>query len=89
VRAILDMRGSVIEADYHELPMLKAAGRKDKYGKGKAHAEAELIPPDEIPRMLKDYKEQMMAAAEALNFEKAAQLRDKIKALEQMALLVG
>ena len=89
-RAILDLRGSVYESDYHELPMAKAAGRKEKYGKGGAGGpEASLIPPDEIPRLIKDLKEQMMQAAEDLEFEKAAQLRDRIKTLEQMALMVG
>ena len=40
----------------------------------------------EIPRMIKDMKEQMYTAAEDLNFEEAAKLRDKIKSLEQMEL---
>ncbi len=76
-RAILDMRGSVYEADYHDGLTLKAAAKKVEY---------DVIPPDEIPRLLVDLKEQMNTAAEALEFEKAAQIRDRIKALEEMAL---
>ena len=82
-RAILDLRGSVYDSDYHELPM-------PKEGKGKNKKERfDIIPKDELPRILTDLKEQMHAAAEELNFEKAAQLRDRIKSLEEMALAYG
>ncbi|MDR2947257.1 MAG: excinuclease ABC subunit UvrB [Candidatus Adiutrix sp.] len=40
------------------------------------------IPPDEIPKILKALKKEMKAAAEELDFEKAARIRDKIKALD-------
>ena len=86
-RAILDMRGTVYDADYHELPMPKAAGKKERYGA--KTISADLIPPDEIPRILVDLREQMLKAAEDLQFEKAAKIRDRIKTLEQMALAVG
>jgi excinuclease ABC subunit B len=92
VRAILDLRGSVVEADYHELPpsVVGLVGGKGGKGRGKGKGpDASILPADEIPRILGDLREQMMKAAEELQFEKAAQLRDRIKSLEQMALMVG
>jgi excinuclease ABC subunit B len=83
-RAILDLRGTVIEADYYEVPQisLKAAEKKGKkYGTAAA-----APPPDEIPRMIEELKQKMLDAAEELEFEKAAKLRDEIKQLEQMEL---
>jgi excinuclease ABC subunit B len=84
-RAILDMRGTVIDADYVDvdrLPgrMAKAADAKQKYV-----ADVKL---EEIPRTVSDLRKQMHAAAEDLDFEKAAELRDRIKALEAIELAV-
>jgi excinuclease ABC subunit B len=42
--------------------------------------------PDEIPGLVKRLKSDMHAAAEELDFEKAAGLRDRIKALEALEL---
>jgi excinuclease ABC subunit B len=83
-RAILDLRGTVIESDYYEVPQitLKAAEKKGrKYGTAAA-----APPPDEIPRMIAELKQKMLDAAEELEFEKAAKLRDEIKQLEQLEL---
>ena len=44
---------------------------------------------DEIPKTVADMRKQMHAAAEDLDFEKAAELRDRIKALEAIQLAVG
>ena len=84
-RAILDLRGSVYDADYHDVKPAKETRLKAAQSK----ASYDVIPPDEIPRLLKDLKEQMHKAAEELEFEKAAGLRDRIKALEEMLLEVG
>jgi excinuclease UvrABC nuclease subunit len=45
-----------------------------------------LVPLDEIPKTVADLRKQMHAAAEDLDFEKAASLRDRIKALEAYEL---
>jgi excinuclease ABC subunit B len=81
-RSILDLRGSVFESDYYEVPQiaLKAADKKTAKYAGAAP------PPGEIPRMIADLKKEMLAAAEELEFERAAKLRDEIKQLEQMEL---
>ena len=44
------------------------------------------IPKDEALRLIKDLESQMRAAAKQLEFEKAAQLRDRIRALKDKDL---
>jgi excinuclease UvrABC nuclease subunit len=46
------------------------------------------VPPDEIPRILKALKKEMKAAADELDFEKAARIRDQIKDLDGAFLAV-
>ncbi|MBQ3695594.1 MAG: excinuclease ABC subunit UvrB [Alphaproteobacteria bacterium] len=41
---------------------------------------------DEVPETVEDLKKQMFAAAEDLDFERAAQLRDRIKKLEELEI---
>ena len=66
-----DALNSVWERDYASIP---EATRPE--------GQAEFIPPDEIPRILKALKKEMKTAASELDFEKAARIRDKIKALD-------
>ncbi|MFH1137026.1 MAG: excinuclease ABC subunit UvrB [Pseudomonadota bacterium] len=44
-------------------------------------AEAEYIPAHEVPRIVRALKKEMKAAAEQLDFEEAARIRDRIKAI--------
>jgi len=44
------------------------------------------LPPDEIERLIKDLERQMKKAARDLQFERAAELRDKLVALRRDAL---
>jgi excinuclease ABC subunit B len=62
----------VYDADYVELPLAadKAAG----------------YAPTELPRTIKRLKKEMKEAAQHLEFEKAAELRDRIRDLEQLEL---
>jgi excinuclease ABC subunit B len=78
-RAILDMKGSPFEADYHDLSA-KAAEKVSRYGVRK---------PDEFRNIIEKMKKDMHRAADDLDFEKAAELRDKIKELESLELAVG
>jgi excinuclease ABC subunit B len=85
-RAIVDMRGSPFDADYvdvDKLPgrMAKAADANKKY-----IADVDI---EDIPKTVAAMRKQMHAAAEDLDFEKAAELRDRIKALEAIQLAVG
>ncbi len=68
-------QNSIWERDYVPAPEIK-----------KPEAGPAAIPPDEIPRILKALKKEMKAAAAELDFEKAAQIRDKIKALDDAYL---
>jgi excinuclease UvrABC nuclease subunit len=47
------------------------------------------VPPDRIPKVIEDLTKQMFAAARDLEFEKAAQLRDQIKELENTLIRYG
>jgi excinuclease ABC subunit B len=62
----------IYEADYVEIPI--AAERVPQFGLA------------EIARQLKQLKKQMKQAAEKLEFEKAAELRDRLRELEAQEL---
>jgi excinuclease ABC subunit B len=64
----------IYEADYLDIPV--AAEQWAKYG------------PGELPRMIRQLKKEMKQAAEQLEFEKAAELRDRIRELEERELKV-
>ena len=68
VKSIGAMLPAEIEADYSTVPLDEAAPE---------------IEPEEAPAVIKKLREQMLAAAEDLRFEEAAELRDRIKALEE------
>ena len=79
------MRGSA-DADYVDLDalpsrMAKAADAKKKY--------VADVAIEDIPKTVAELRKQMHAAAEDLDFEKAAELRDRIKALEAIELAVA
>ena len=44
------------------------------------------LPPDEIERLIKDLERQMKKAARDLQFERAAELRDRLVALRRDAM---
>lgn len=71
LRSILE---SIEEKDYVTQPV------------GVAEADEEYLAPKEIPKMVKKLRKEMLAAAKELNFEKAAELRDRVKKLEVMEL---
>ena len=64
----------IYDADYFDIPV--AAEQGDKYG------------PGELPRRIRQLKKEMKQAAEQLEFEKAAELRDRIRGLEERELKV-
>jgi excinuclease ABC subunit B len=71
MRSILE---SIEEKDYVTQPA------------GVAEAGEEYLPPKEIPKLVKKLRKEMLAAAKDLNFEKAAELRDRVKRLESLEL---
>jgi excinuclease ABC subunit B len=52
-------------------------------------AKASDVPLEELPRMISALKREMFDLSEALEFEKAATLRDRIKDLEEIRLSLG
>jgi len=63
----------VSEADYWTVPVA-------------AEPVASYVPKEELPALLKTLERQMRDAAKRLDFERAAQLRDRIEALKETAL---
>jgi excinuclease ABC subunit B len=70
LRTILE---SIEERDYYTIPIA-------------AEAQEEYVAIENIPKVVKKLRKEMVAAAKELNFEKAAALRDRIKRLEDMEL---
>ena len=70
IRTILE---SVEERDYVAVPV--AADPLEEY-----------VAKEDVAKVVKKLRKEMLAAAKELDFEKAAQLRDKIKRLEDMDL---
>ncbi len=77
-RAIVDLRGSIFEADYAD-PAASAVDKASKYG---------IDKPDDFRAVIERMKKEMHKAADDLDFEKAAALRDKIKELETVELVM-
>ncbi|RQW77949.1 MAG: excinuclease ABC subunit B, partial [Geobacter sp.] len=69
-RTILE---SIEERDYFTIPVA-------------AEALAEYVPVEKIPKLVKKLRKEMVAAAKELDFEKAVELRDRIKKLEDVEL---
>jgi excinuclease ABC subunit B len=72
-RAILDMSSSVLSADYHDIPL---------------SAREEEIPPQEIPIVVEALRREMTEAARQLDYERAATLRDRIRELTTVEMLL-
>ncbi|GLI37711.1 excinuclease ABC subunit UvrB [Geobacter hydrogenophilus] len=70
LRTILE---SIEERDYYTIPLA-------------AEPQEEYVPADEIPKLVKRLRKEMLAFAKNLEFEKAAELRDRIKNLEERHL---
>ena len=75
-KSIHSILASVYEADYATLPRVEE--KTEAYGSEK-----------ELPEIIRELKEEMKGAAKELEFEKAAQLRDRIKELSALMLELG
>jgi excinuclease ABC subunit B len=71
-RNITDLHMAVVEADYVTVPMAAEDGAEYK--------------PEQLPAIVAALEQEMKEAARALEFEKAAQLRDRILALKDLEL---
>jgi excinuclease ABC subunit B len=75
VKQISSLRDSIWEQDYVTVP--------------KSAPEEAKIPTHELPELIDGLRREMRAAAAGLAFERAAELRDQIRALEAEFLKVG
>jgi excinuclease ABC subunit B len=73
-KSIQDILSSVYEADYVTIPVAKEKQR-------------EFAEPHQIPLLIKQLRKRMKEAAARLDFEEAAELRDRIKVLQEEELL--
>ena len=71
-RNISDLGMAVVQADYLTVPVSAEDGAE--------------YQPEQIPRMVAELEKEMQRAAQELDFEKAAQLRDRILALKDLQL---
>ncbi|MBM2838681.1 MAG: excinuclease subunit [Deltaproteobacteria bacterium] len=75
-KSISDILTSVYEADYFTVPTVMEKGK-------------EYIPSSEMPKLIAKMEKEMKAAAKNMEFERAAEIRDRIKKLKEMDLVVG
>ena len=75
-KGIYDLLSDIAERDYYTVPLVR-------------ENEAEYIPDTEIPAIIKSLEKEMKDAAKNMEFEKAAELRDRIKALKERGIAVG
>ncbi len=73
---IKDVLSSVYESDYYTVQVV-------------SEKETEYIPPHELPSIIKAIRKEMDAAAGKLDFERAAELRDRVQELEEMEIKIG
>jgi excinuclease ABC subunit B len=72
-KGIRDVLTSVYEADYYTVPVV----REEEEG---------YVAPRELPKAIKRLKKEMREAAERLEFERAAEFRDRIQRLQEAAI---
>jgi excinuclease ABC subunit B len=74
VKSIGDILGSVYEQDYPTIPAVAAEDGVD------------LVTAEELGREIKKLDKAMRQASQRLEFEKAAEIRDRIRELRQLEL---
>jgi excinuclease ABC subunit B len=67
--------GSIEEKDYYT-PSGGVSESSEEYG----------VAPKDIPKMVRKLRKEMLDAAKQLDFERAAELRDRVKKMEEMEL---
>jgi excinuclease ABC subunit B len=77
VRPIMDLTNPM-GADFADASRLAEAAKR-----------VEIDSPGELREMIRQVRTEMRAAAEALEFERAAELRDRAKELEELELNLG
>jgi excinuclease ABC subunit B len=82
-RAILDVMHQSGERDYYAVPALRAGGAAGAKGdKKNSRAATAANPESEWVERIQALRQEMFLAAENLEFEKAARLRDELRKLQ-------
>jgi excinuclease ABC subunit B len=87
VRAIMEMSPSSGQTDYYAVPKGhggKGGAERKRSDRGAAAGNGDAASPQEIAERLLELRQEMFAAAENLQFETAARLRDEIRKLQAM-----
>jgi excinuclease ABC subunit B len=74
-KSMRNILGSIEERDYYTPPGVVSES-SEEYG----------VTPKDLPKLVKKLRKQMLESAKQLNFERAAELRDRVKKLEEMDL---
>ena len=85
----IDPEHAYADGDYLDVNALAKQGSTQP-GRGKRRKGAlseDDVAPDEIPALIEKLRDEMRAASKEMEFERAATLRDRIKGLEQRALV--
>jgi excinuclease ABC subunit B len=75
-KSVRNIMASIYEADYLTIPAV-------------SDMEEAYVPVKEIPAMIQGLKKEMKEAASHLEFERAAEIRDRVHRLEEMELKMG
>jgi excinuclease ABC subunit B len=75
-KSVRNIMASIYEADYLTIPAV-------------SDVEEAYVPIKEIPLMIQKLKKEMKEAASHLEFERAAEIRDRVHRLEEMELKMG
>jgi excinuclease ABC subunit B len=78
VKKLSSLRDTIWEQDYVTVPR-----------RGERRGKEEEIPAHELPELIASLRREMRAAAKELEFERAAELRDRIRELESERLRLG
>ena len=78
-KAIKELEGTA-QDDFHDLADSKSKNKRKRRSE---------VPLEEIPDILQALRKEMHALSDALEFEKAAAVRDRIKDLEEMQLAIA
>jgi excinuclease ABC subunit B len=73
IRAVMNINPAAGTTDYFDIPKIPKAGKNGK------------VADVDISEQIRAMRGEMFAAAEALDFERAARLRDELKRLEGLA----
>ena len=73
-KSIRNILASIYEADYYTIPLV-------------AEAREEYISPREISKVVRKLRKEMREAAQELDFERAALLRDRIRHIQEADLM--